>query len=95
MTLFIWTISYSSLRLVLELWPTDAVLASTTSIITFGMAFSTGNIYARYHLPLGCNGTRLVFLLPGEDNEMIKCNLHTIDLDHAGSYEALSYVCGD
>lgn len=34
-------------------------------------------------------------LLPGEENDFVQCYLRTVNFDHAGHFEALSYVWGN
>ncbi|KAI6080373.1 heterokaryon incompatibility protein-domain-containing protein [Hypoxylon rubiginosum] len=44
--------------------------------------------------PLGSNSIRLLSIIPGFSSETIRCNLHTVDINQAPTYDALSYVWG-
>ena len=58
-------------------------------------ATDTKTVYTGHILALKAQSIRLVRLIAGEDDEPIRCNLYTIDLDHVARFEALSYVWGD
>ena len=70
---------------------------SASHPVEFGHTTATTirNVYTDHSLAPGSHEIRLVHLLPGEGEALIECNFRVTKLDHAASFEALSYVWGD